>query len=333
MCDAAVGTLFEKWRLILMKHSFLKPLLIISGLALVAVAFFANSALSTSPEAGSELPGGASKAVLSVEGMSCSGCIYTIKNSLADFDGIADIQVDVAAGRTEIVYDRTKQPEVEKMAAAITASGYPAKVVRVLSPEQIQKQVAESQAKSGATIAAVGGVDVPRADFEAEMAHAMSRYQMAYGSDAFENTQGQRLLDNLKSQIAQRLIDETIQLQEVRRAGFTVSQSIVAQQYKTFWQERGFADDASFESELEKNGYSPAYFIKRFENRVLINTYIETTVITTNLNEIEKQQRYADWFANARLLANVTYYDKDLERLVQQKSSAGGCGNSCSAGQ
>ena len=83
-----------------MKHSFLKPLLIISGLALVAVAFFANSALSTSPEAGSELPGGASKAVLSVEGMSCSGCIYTIKNSLADFDGIADIQVDVAAGRT-----------------------------------------------------------------------------------------------------------------------------------------------------------------------------------------------------------------------------------------
>jgi len=316
-----------------MKHSFMKPLLILTGITLVAIAFFANSALSTGPTSDSPAVKGNYKAVLSVEGMSCSGCIYTIKNSLAGFEGIEDIQVDVAAGRTEIVYDRAKQPEAEKMAAAITASGYPAKVVRILSPDQIRDQAIESQAKSGEAIAAVGGVDVPRSDFEAEMAHARSRYQITYGADAFENAQGQRLLDNLKSQIAQRLIDEAIQLQEVRRTGFTVDQTIVAQQYKAFWQERGFADDASFESELEKNGYSPAYFTKRFENQVLINTYIDNRVITTNLNAIEKQQRYADWFANARLLANVTYYDKDLERLVQQQSSASGCGNSCSVNQ
>ena len=316
-----------------MKHPYIKPLLIISGVALVAIAFFANSALSTSPTDDNPLAKGNYKAILSVEGMSCSGCIYTIKNSLAGLEGIDDVQVDVAAGTAVIVYDRAQQPEADKMATAITASGYPAKVQRIYSPDQIRKLALDNQAKSGAAIAAVGGVDIPRSAFEAEMAHAKSRYLMAYGSDAFENAQGQKLLDNLKSQIAQRLIDETIQLQEVRRAGFTVDHSIVTQQYKTFWQERGFADEASFESELEKNGYSPAYFIKRFENRVLISTYMETTVMTTNLNEAQKQQRYADWFANARLLANVTYYDKDLERLVQQKSSAGGCGNSCSAAQ
>ena len=316
-----------------MKHPFIKPLLIISGVALVAIAFFANSALSTSPTDDNPMVKGNYKAVLSVEGMSCSGCIYTIKNSLAEFEGIDDIQVDVAAGTTVIVYDRTHQPEADKMAAAITASGYPAIVQRILSPDQIQKLALEKRAKSGSAIAAVGDAEVPRADFEAEMAHAKNRYQMAYGSDAFETAQGQRLLDNLKSQIARRLIDETIQLQEVRRTGFTVDQSIVAQQYEVFWQERGFADNTSFESELEKNGYSPAYFTKRFGNRVLINTYIDTVVITTKLNEIEKQQHYADWFANARLLADVTYYDKNLERLVQQQSSAGGCGNSCSAGK
>lgn len=316
-----------------MKHPYIKPLLIISGVALVAIAFFANSALSTSPTDDNPLAKGNYKAILSVEGMSCSGCIYTIKNSLAGLEGIDDVQVDVAAGTAVIVYDRAQQPETDKMAAAITASGYPAKVQRILSPDQIRKQALDNQVKSGSAIAAVGGVDIPRADFEAEMAHAKSRYLMAYGSDAFENAQGQRLLDNLKSQIARRLIDETIQLQEVRRTGFAVDQSIVAQQYKAFWQERGFADSASFESALEKNGYSPAYFTKRFGDRVLINTYIDTSVITTKLNEIEKQQRYADWFANARLLAEVTYYDKDLERLVQQQSSAGGCGNSCSAGK
>lgn len=314
-----------------MKPSYINPLIIVTVVALAAIVFFATNALSTNP--GSPAVKDDYKAVLSVEGMTCSGCIFTIKNSLAGLEGIDDVQVDVATGRTVIVYDHAQQPEADKMAAAITASGYPAKVQRIYSPDQIRKQALENQAKSGSAIAAVGSAEIPRTDFEAEMAHARSRYQMAYGPDAFENAQGQRLLDNLKSQIAQRLIGETIQLQEVRRAGFTVAQSIVAQQYKTFWQERGFADDASFESELEKNGYSPAYFTKRFENRVLINTYIETTVITTNLNETEKQRRYADWFANARLLANVTYYDKDLERLAQQKSSGGGCGNSCSAAQ
>lgn len=313
-----------------MKQSFMKPLMIITGIALVAIAFFTSSALSTSPTDDNPAVKGNYMAVLSVEGMSCSGCIYTIKNSLAGFEGIDDIQVDVAAGTTVIVYDREKQPEADKMAAAITASGYPAKVVRILSPDQIQQQALENRAKAGTAIAAVGGAEISRADFEAEMAHAKNRYQVAYGSDAFENAQGKRLLDNLRTQIAQRLIDENIQLQEVRRTGFTVDQTIVAQQYKSFWQERGFADGASFEDELKKNGYAPAYFTKRFENRVLINTYIDTMVITTNLNEIEKQQRYADWFANARLLANVTFYDKDLERLLQQQSSAGGCGNSCS---
>ena len=72
--------------------------------------------------------------------MSCSGCIFTIKNSLAEFEGIADVQVDVAAGTTAIVYDKAQQPDAGKMAAAITASGYPARVLRILSPEQVAQE-------------------------------------------------------------------------------------------------------------------------------------------------------------------------------------------------
>jgi mercuric ion binding protein len=311
----------------------MKPLLIIAFVALAAMAFFATNALSTNPTDDGSGAQGRYRAVLSVEGMTCSGCIYTIKNSLAGLEGIDDVQVDVAAGKAVIVYDRQKQPDADKMAAAITASGYPAKVQRIDSPDQIRKQAIENQARSATAIAAVGNAEIPRTAFEAEMAHARSRYLMAYGADAFDNTQGRQLLNNLKSQIAQRLIDETIQLQEVHRAGFTVAPSVVTQQYEAFWKERGFANRAAFENALEKNGYAPAYFTKRFENRVLINTYIDTTVMTTHLNEIEKRQRYADWFANARLLADVTFYDKDLERLVQQQSSGGGCGNSCNAGK
>ena len=105
----------------------------------------------------------------------------------------------------------------------------------------------------------------------------------------------------------------------------------MATQYEAFWKARGFADQAAFEEALQKNGYPPDYFASRFENRVLINAYLDQQILTANLNDIEKQRRYAEWFANAQLLAAVTYYDKDLERLVQQRSSGGGCGNSCSS--
>lgn len=313
-----------------MKQPLTKPLIIIAGLACVAIALFATSGLSNTSASDSEQTQGNAKAVLRVDGMTCGGCISTIKSSLAPFEGIEGIRVDLASGTAEIVYDSTRHQDAGKMAAAITANGYPTSVLRILSPGQLQAQAQANQTKSGTAIAAVGGVDVPRADFEAEMAHAKSRYQMAYGADALTSDQGRRLLDNLKSQIAQRLIDERIQLQEISRSSFTVDRSTVDRQYKAFWQERGFDDEGAFESELRKNGYPPGHFSKRFENRVLINAYLEERVITTNLNDIEKQRRYADWFANARLLAEVNYYDQEIERLVQRPSSAGGCGKSCS---
>lgn len=309
---------------------FTKPITIVAVIACLAVAFIATGALTTSPVVGSPAFTGQSKAVLRVEGMTCGGCISTIKNSLAEFEGIDDVQVDLATGTTEILYDSTKHQGAEKMAAAVTASGYTATVLRILSPEQLQKQAQANQAKSKIVIASVGSIDIPRADFATELAHVEGRYQMAYGADALKSAQGRQLLDNLKRQIAQRLIDEAIQLQEVRRTGFTVDPSTVARQYEAYWQERGFADGTAFENELRQNGYPPEYFLVRFENRVLINTYVDNKVITANLNDIEKKQRYADWLANARLLAAVTYHDKDLERLVRQQASAGGCGQSCS---
>jgi len=312
----------------LSKKSYMKASMIIPGIALVAIACFAGIAFSTGQDGGASVSGANYKALLKVDGMSCSGCIFTIKNSLAEFEGIADVQVDVAAGTTAIVYDKAQQPDAGKMAAAITASGYPARVLRILSPEQVAQEARQNQAKSATAIAVVGGVDVPRADFETEMAHARGRYEMVYGGEALGTAQGQRLLDNLKAQIAGRLINESIQLQEVQRSGFSIDPLQVTQAYQEYWQKRGFADSSAFETELRQNGYPPAYFIKRFGNQVLINTYIDQEVMTAHLNDIEKRQRYADWFANARLLAEVTYYDKDLERLMQ--SSSGSCGNSCS---
>ena len=95
-----------------------------------------------------EITDSISKAILRVDGMSCSGCIYTIKSSLSEFKGIRDILVNLSAGQTEIYYDSTKLKDVSPIADTITAGGYPAKVTKVLSADQIRKERDMAAARS-----------------------------------------------------------------------------------------------------------------------------------------------------------------------------------------
>jgi len=271
------------------------------------------------------------KAVLRVDGMSCSGCIYTIKSSLSGYTGVHDVLVNISAGQAEVYYDRTQLKDVDRIADSITASGYPAKITEILSADQIRKERNLAAARSLNYIASVGEWDISRNDFNTEQEHAKTRYALAYGDDIFTTTRGRALMDNLKSQIASRLIDEGIQMQEIKKAGYTVGATTVDAEFQNHLKQKGIGVK-KFKTELEKAGYSFDYYMKKFENRVLINRYLEDNIFESATNSFEKQRRYASWFNNARLLAKVVYYDKEVERLVQTPST-GGCsgGSSCSA--
>ena len=313
-----------------MKNPRIKPTTIFAAVGLIALATLVTMAYSTNQTTGSPSAGSLSKVILDVGGMSCSGCVSTINSSLAGFEGIDSVQVDVAAGKTEIFYDPRKLEDIGKFAKAITDSGYPAKIVRSVSSEVLEKERRDTEIKSRRAIASAGGIDISRADFEIELAHAMNRYQSAYGQEVFTDQQGKQLLNNLKGQIAQRLVNEGIQLQEIHRIGFDIDPSTVNSHYGAFLSKRGLTR-GDFEAELKKTGYSPEYFMKKFRNRALIDTYIDEKVIAGTLNDAEKQRRYADWFANARLLAKVVYFDEEIGRLAREQSAGGGCGSSCSA--
>ena len=318
-----------------MKRSFIgMGLLIGLGLvALIGVAALttfhrANAAAGNSP---SDM--GLAKVVIGVEGMSCGGCIATINSALSKFEGIADINVDIAGGKAEVIYQADKISNVQQFADTITASGYPAKVTRLISSQDLQKEQLKAQSRSATAIASVGDVEVSRADFEAELAHARGRYEMIYGSAVFSDQRGRKLLNNLKVQITQRLITEAIQLHEINRANFSIDKATVERRYEQYLDKQGLTQSA-FEAELAKNGYSADYFMKKFRNRVRVESYVDTKVLDGINNEIEKQKRYSEWFANAQLLVEVAYYDKDIERQLQaSRGSASGCGNSCSVSQ
>jgi len=226
-----------------------------------------------------------SKAVLDVQGMSCSGCIYEIKSSLAKLDGVGDVLVDINSGRVEVYYDDAKLKEVGQIASAITAVGYPASLKRTLTADENEKENSILESRSKLYIAAVGDWEIARDDFNIELMHARTRYEKVYGKEVFNGDNGDVLLQRLKSQVTSRLITEGIQLQEIRKAGFKLPSQTVQSEFNTFLSQKGMTQD-SFKRALEDSGYGYSYFFKKFENQITINRYVEEKIISGISNDI-----------------------------------------------
>jgi parvulin-like peptidyl-prolyl isomerase len=126
------------------------------------------------------------------------------------------------------------------------------------------------------------------------------------------------------SKVVSRLINEGIQMQEVQRNGYRVDSKVVDQELAEFMTQKEL-DLAGLKASPEKNGYAFDYFMKRFENRVLLSQYLEEKVFNDTATDYDKQSQYQAWFNNARVLSKVTIYDKELNRLSQSASSGGGC--------
>ncbi|MBW2205900.1 MAG: SurA N-terminal domain-containing protein [Deltaproteobacteria bacterium] len=280
-------------------------------------------------EGSKDLPsrGDLSKVVLSVSGMSCSGCISTIKGSLAGMQGVEDVLVNLSSSKAEVYFDSGAMTDVTPIASAITESGYPAKVIKVISPEDIRKEMDLAAAKSAYYIATVGGWDIARADFDNELRVAKKRYSGTYGDNLFNSAQGKALLDNLKAQITSRLINEGIVMQEITKAEFKADPARVEKELEGLVQEHG-KDLARFRQSLEDSGYDYNYFKKKLEIKVLISTYLDEKILVDASNQFERQDLLNSWFNNAKVLAEVIYYDKDLEGLIQAQSASSGCGGS-----
>jgi copper chaperone CopZ len=269
-----------------------------------------------------------SKAVFDVQGMSCSGCINEIKSSLAGIEGIDDVLVDLQGGKVEVYYDPEQLSDVGRIAAAITAVGYPATLERTLTADEIEKEDSALASRSKLYIAAVGDWEISRMDYTTELTHARNRYENVYGQDVFSGEPGGELLRGLKAQVVTRLINEGIQMQEVRKSGFDLPPEALKKEFDQFLSQKGMTLE-TFKRTLAKTGYSFTYFMKKFENRVTIDRYVSEKVLSEFSSDIEKQQQYADWFNNASILAQVVYYDKELEAIAKSTAAGSGCGSSC----
>jgi copper chaperone len=60
---------------------------------------------------------------LTVTGMSCMGCVNSVKNLVSALPGVAGVQVDLASGRVEVVHDPA-QVGIQVIRQAIEGGGY-----------------------------------------------------------------------------------------------------------------------------------------------------------------------------------------------------------------
>jgi copper chaperone CopZ len=264
------------------------------------------------------------KVVLNVSNMSCSGCISTIKGALAGYPGIKDVLVDISSGKTEVYFNRAELKDVSEIEKAITDSGYPARIMKTFTPEDLRNERDMAASKAEYYIASVSGYDIARADFTKELNAARQRVRKAYGDGILETAQGQTLDNRLKAQVASRLIDEGILLQEIKKSGYELNKDKLNSELKKHIKNSG-KNGNEFQQSIRDDGYDYDYFKKRFETRLLINRYLDEKVLAGASNPYEKQRMFASWFKNSQLLAEVVYYDKDLENAARNSSASGSC--------
>ena len=265
-----------------------------------------------------------SKVVLNVSDMSCSGCISTIKGALAGYPGIKDILVDIGSGRAEVYLNREELKDVSEIEKAITDSGYPARIMKTFTPEDLRNERDLAASKTEYYIASVSGYDIARADFTKELNVARQRVRKAYGDGILETAQG-RVLDNrLKTQVASRLIEEGMLLQEIKKSGYALNKDIMNSELKKYIKNSG-KNGNDFQQSIKDDGYDYDYFKKKFETRLLINRYLDEKILAGASTQYEKQRMFASWFKNSKLLAEVVYYDKDLEKIALNSSASGSC--------
>lgn len=61
--------------------------------------------------------------LLTVTGMSCMGCVSSVKNLLSALPGVTAVDVDLASGRVEVTHDPART-DIQALRNAIEAGGY-----------------------------------------------------------------------------------------------------------------------------------------------------------------------------------------------------------------
>jgi copper chaperone CopZ len=265
------------------------------------------------------------KAEYIVEGITCSSCIQDIKDCLGDISGVQTVLVDPSSKSVQVYYDDSLISDNKVISDALSKRGYSSTLSGFYTTDELKKTISLKASKSENYIASVGGLDISREEFKKQVDIEKAKYENIYGSQIFISSRGKQLIENMKKDIFARLVDESVVLQEIVKSGFKLKADEVDVALTKYLKPKNMTI-SEFKSYLAKQNTDYDYFYRKFSDRVLINKYLEKNVYKEFGSDYEKQQQFSSWFNNAKTIAQVVIFDKDLESLQNNTNTAqGGC--------
>ncbi|WP_305041253.1 cation transporter [Geoalkalibacter sp.] len=280
----------------------MKSRMIVSALVLVAAVAVGSTLF------GQRAPDAAAVAELKVDNLTCGACVGRVRTAAGALDGVASVEVDVATGSSRVAFDPTRV-DGGRIAAAVTAAGYPAQLVNVLDRGEIQ---AREQAHNELALRYVGQIGerlVSREEFAEHLARLSNGYPQGLvpaGLDAWawqELVQRELLLgDAAAHQVDVGDEDLARELEKMRQAmpGFD---ALVAAR---------FGSVAAYEQRLRAD--------------LVIARHVEQNLAKGEADARQRQQLVERRLRDVATRVPVTVFDAGLKARL---SGQGGCGGCC----
>ena len=279
-----------------------KSLLVVTVVAILAgsVAFF------VARQPANAEPG---MVELRVSNLSCGSCADKIKGALGGIAGVQSVEVNVTSGRGQVVYDPV-QIAAPQIAQAVTDSGYPANVLRVLNSDQFKNILSEDARLSEEYVAKVGEILVARDDFE-----QFVTLQLA--AAGLENQVGAR--EQILGQAWDNLLQQTLMLMDAERNQVVVQDGEVDMQISQLREQI-----ADFDKNIQTRFGSLEVFAIKVKEDMTISRNIEQFVLVGIKDSEQRQGILTNWYRNLVDNTPVLFYDAGLK---QAANSSGGCGS------
>ncbi len=250
---------------------------------------------------------------LNLSNLSCGSCVSKIKDSLAEVDGVGQVDVSITNGRGQIAYDPARIDSAE-IAKIVTEAGYPASVRLDLSAEEYQQLLSENEQLSASYVARIGSRLLSRQDFE-RVLQLRSKTDLAPSPSPYASQQ-------LQAQVWKELKEREVLLAAADKNKIVVQDGEVEREI-----DRMKAANKNFDTLIKDSFGGYDSFFTRIKENMIINRNIRQNVVAGLNSEREKQLKFSQWYDETLRNTNIVIFDP----LLKQAESAGdsGCGGSC----
>lgn len=147
-------------------------------------------------------------------------------------------------------------------------------------------------ANQNAYAAKINGEVVSTDEYLSIIERAKKQYSGQMGMD-FNSEQGRSMLETLKQNIMNSLVDMTLMKQKAKEMGLSVTPDQYAARYKEFLRSRYQGNEQSLEEDLKKNRITKPEFEKQFKDQILLQALYQKVIADIKVSDKDIADFYA----------------------------------------